>query len=113
MLLEKIENNWNNIQDSIESTVKLVSKFGYNDKNLVAKLSLLPIAFYLGKLQSKNFVESSDKADVRNQITIQKWLTIALLKNAFGSSSEFDVTKFPILLYLLSIFKTNSHPCLR
>ena len=31
---------------------------------------------------------SSEINDVKNQILIQKWLTIALLKNAFGSSSD-------------------------
>jgi len=86
--LEKIENNWENIKDNIETTVRLVSRFGYNDKNLVAKIALLPIAYYLGKLSAKNFVESSNKDDVRNQIIIQKWLAIILLKNAFGGSSD-------------------------
>src|ERR1035437_8860172 len=86
--LEKIERNWDNITDNIEKTILLVSKFGFNDKNLVAKIALLPIAFYLGKLNKKNFVDSTDKDDVRNQIIIQKWIIISLLKNAFGGSSD-------------------------
>ncbi len=86
--LEKIENNWENIKDNIENTISLVSKFGFNDKNLVAKIALLPIAFYLAKLNKKNFVDSTDKRDVTNQIIIQKWLIITLLKNAFGGSSD-------------------------
>lgn len=86
--LEKIENNWSNITDNIENTILLVSKYGFNDKNLVAKIALLPIAFYLGKLNKKNFVESTERQDVANQIIIQKWLIITLLKNAFGGSSD-------------------------
>jgi len=86
--LEKIENNWENIKENIETAIKLVSKFGFHDKNLVAKIALLPIAYYLTKRQPKNFIESSDKNDVRNQIIIHKWITIALLKNSFGSSSD-------------------------
>lgn len=86
--LEKIENNWEVIKSNIESAVKLVSKYGFNDKNLVAKIALLPIAYYLSKVANKNFVASSEINDVKNQILIQKWLTIALLKNAFGSSSD-------------------------
>lgn len=86
--LEKIERNWDNITDNIEKTILLVSKFGFNDKNLVAKIALLPIAFYLGKLNKRNFVDSTDKDDVRNQIIIQKWIIISLLKNAFGGSSD-------------------------
>jgi Protein of unknown function DUF262 len=86
--LEKIENNWDNITDNIEVTVQLMHKFGFNDKSLVAKIALLPISFYLGKLKPKNFIDSTDKNDVRNQNIIQKWLIITLLKNAFGGSSD-------------------------
>ena len=86
--LEKIEQNWEQIKLNLTSTVKLVSKFGYGDKNLVAKMALLPIALYLGRSSSKNIVDSTDKNDVQNQIAIQKWLTLALLKNAFGGSSD-------------------------
>lgn len=86
--LEKIENNWDNITNNIEMTVQLMHKFGFNDKSLVAKIALLPISFYLGKLNPKNFVDSTDKNDVRNQNIIQKWLIITLLKNAFGGSSD-------------------------
>lgn len=86
--LEKIENNWDNITHNIEMTVQLMHKFGFNDKSLVAKIALLPISFYLGKLKPKNFIDSTDKNDVRNQNIIQKWLIITLLKNAFGGSSD-------------------------
>jgi uncharacterized protein with ParB-like and HNH nuclease domain len=86
--LIRIEDNWENIEATIYETVSLVSRFGYNDKNLVAKIALLPIAYYLKKLNRKNFVNSTDKKEVTNQIYIQKWLTITLLKNSFGSSSD-------------------------
>ncbi|MBS1572766.1 MAG: DUF262 domain-containing protein [Bacteroidetes bacterium] len=86
--LEKIENNWDKITDNIENAISLVNKFGFNDKNLVTKNALLPIALYLGKLNKKNFVESTEKEDVKNQILIQKWLILTLLKNAFGGSSD-------------------------
>ncbi len=86
--LEKIESNWELIKSNIEKTIKLVSKFGFNDKNLVAKIALLPIALYLSKNGVRNFDNSTNKDDVKNQIVIQKWLTITLLKNAFGSSSD-------------------------
>ena len=52
--LELIEENWISIQTSISDAVKLINKFGFNDKNLVAKLVLLPIALYLKKLNKTN-----------------------------------------------------------
>ncbi len=86
--LEKIEANWDSIKSNIQSTVRLISRFGFGDKNLVSTLALLPIALYLSKLGKKNFVDSTQKDDVNNQLIIQKWLAIVLLKNAFGSSSD-------------------------
>lgn len=109
--LERIEENWENIKINIEDAIKLVNKFGFNDKNLVAKMSILPVALYLKKLNRKNFVDSTDKSDVENQIFIQKWLTLVLLKNSFGGSSDStlrnlqevianmeDVSRFPYQL---------------
>jgi len=86
--LETIEDNWDLITTNIRTTVKLISRFGFNDKNLVSAIALLPIALYLSKLGKKNFSESTQKDDVLNQLLIQKWLAIVLLKNAFGGSSD-------------------------
>jgi uncharacterized protein with ParB-like and HNH nuclease domain len=86
--LEKIESNWENIKSNIQTTVKLISKFGFGDKNLVSTNALLPISLYLTKQGAKNFFESTKQADVANKLVIQKWLAIVLLKNAFGGSSD-------------------------
>ncbi len=86
--LEKIEDNWETIKSNIETTVKLISRFGFNDKNLVSKIALLPISLYLTKLGKKNIFESTEQVDVANKLIMQKWLAIALLKNAFGGSSD-------------------------
>lgn len=86
--LEKIELNWENIKIRIQDTIKLISRFGFSNKNITSAAALLPIAFYLLKLNKKNFVSSSDKNDVKNQNLIQRWLILALLKNAFGSASD-------------------------
>ncbi|WP_204369149.1 DUF262 domain-containing protein [Methylocucumis oryzae] len=86
--LEKIEGNWDNVKENIKAAIELVSKFGFSDKNLVSKMALLPIAYYLSKRKVKNFIESTAKDDVSNQRIIEKWLITALLKNAFGGSSD-------------------------
>ena len=86
--LEKIEANWDNIKNNIEETIRLINKFGFNDKNIVSAGALLPISYYLFKLNKKSFVNSSDKDDVINQNIIQKWLILVLLNNAFGGSSD-------------------------
>ena len=86
--LEKIEDNWETITKNIENTIHLVNKFGFNDKNIVAKIALLPISFFLSKINKNNYTDSTDAKDVKNQIIIQKWLVLSLLKNSFGRSSD-------------------------
>jgi uncharacterized protein with ParB-like and HNH nuclease domain len=86
--LELIEDNWEIIKTNIETTIRLVSKYGFSNKNIVATAALLPVAFYLMKNNRKNFVASSHTDDAENQKIIQKWLIFSLVKNAFGSSSD-------------------------
>lgn len=86
--LEKIEDNWPSIKSGIENTVRLIGKFGFNNKNITAAMALLPIAYYLVKLNKKNYINSTDKNDVNNQTIIQRWLILVLLKNSFGGSSD-------------------------
>lgn len=86
--LDKIENNWDYIKENLEKAILLINKFGFTDKNLVAKFSLLPIALYAGKIVKNDYINSTDKDDVLDQVKIQKWLIFCLLKNAFGGSSD-------------------------
>lgn len=110
--LEKIEKNWENIRNNIEMTIQLISKFGFNDKSLVAKMALLPISFYLDKLKPKNFINSTDKDDVINQNIIQKWLILALLKGAFGGSSDTTLKNLQETINLQSDFSFFPHEAL-
>lgn len=86
--LEKIEDNWESIKAGISLAVKLVHRFGFSDRNLVSKIALLPIAFYLNKINKPKFIISTEINDVENQKIIQKWLIVSLLKNVFGSASD-------------------------
>lgn len=45
--LEKIEDNWERIKDSFREAVKLISSFGFRDRNLVSKNLILPVALYI------------------------------------------------------------------
>lgn len=86
--LRKIEDNWENIKKFIEDTIKLLYKFGMNDKNITSASALLPIAYYLIKTGEKNYVNSSSKEIIIDQNNIRIWLTLAFLKNVFGGSSD-------------------------
>ena len=82
--LRVIEGNWENIKQFLATTVRLISRFGFNEKNIVAPLALLPIALYLMKRANSAFDTSSKADDADAQIAIRKWFVFSTLKNAFG-----------------------------
>ena len=100
-----IESNWESIKDTLAVTVRLISRFGFQAKNVVAPLALLPIAFYLQKRGNSNFDKSSSVEDAEAQIAIRKWFVFATLKNAFGGSSDTTLTRLrQILMKADSVF---------
>ncbi len=80
------------------TTVRLISRFGFGAKNVVAPLALLPIAFYLMKRRNAAFDTSSSAEDAEAQIAIRKWFVFSTLKNAFGGSSDTTLTRLRELL---------------
>lgn len=96
--LHTIEGNWEKIKESLSATVRLISRFGFNAKNVVAPLALLPIAFYLMKRGDPSFDMSSKTEHAEAQISIRKWFIFSTLKNAFGGSSDTTLTRLRELL---------------
>lgn len=103
--LRKIEHNWENIKTYLTTTVRLVAKFGYRWENIVAPLALLPISFWLMKKGDEAFDKSSKRDDVALQTEIKKWLTLALLKNAFGGSSDTTLKNLRDVLLKITSYK--------
>lgn len=96
--LRKIEANWEKIKEALATTVRLISRFGFNSKNVVAPLALLPIALYLLKRGDKSFDTSSRSEDAEAQVAIRRWFVFSTLKNAFGSSSDTTLARLRDLL---------------
>ena len=96
--LRIIEGNWENIKESLATTVRLISRFGFNKKNVVAPLALLPIALYLQKRGNRAFDTSSKAEDAEVQVAIRKWFVFSTLKNAFGGSSDTTLNRLRELL---------------
>ncbi|MFL8937243.1 DUF262 domain-containing protein [Rossellomorea oryzaecorticis] len=98
--MSKIEEEWDDISESIKLAVQLMANFGYNSKTLTANYVIIPIAYYLYKKGNPhNFVESyrfnSERADMK------KFTTIALLKRVFGGQPD------NVLKPLREIMKNN------
>ena len=85
--LECIEDHWDDTKEAIANSVQLISRYGFTDKNLVARLVLLPVAQYL-RGKHNGYLTSSNQEDVADQNNIQKWIIIMLLKGVLGSATD-------------------------
>jgi hypothetical protein len=85
--LDQIERKWGSIKDALERTVRLVNQFGIDRDTLTSQNALIPIAYYLLRHADIDLLGSSH-FDVANATAIRKWLTVALLNNAFGGQSD-------------------------
>lgn len=82
-----IESQWEKITQALRLTVTLIDAFGYERETLTSNYALIPIAYYLLKKGSpQNFVLSSHFQSDREKI--KKWLTLSLLKKAFGGTPD-------------------------
>lgn len=99
--LRRIEANWEKITKFLPTTVRLLSRYGFTAKNVVAHLALLPIALYLMKRGNPSFDTSSKAEDADAQVAIRRWFIFSTLKNAFGSSSDTTLTRLRELLNIV------------
>lgn len=86
-VVNNIKENWENIKKCIISTIEVLKKYGYADKSIPAKNSILTIAYYLYKNNLFNDIVNNHKLDnIRASIT--KWINIVILKHTFGNQSD-------------------------
>ncbi len=96
--LRAIETNWPNIKNALLTTIRLIARFGFHNKNIVAPLALLPIALYIARRGNWAFDTSSAEADAVAQVAIRRWFIFSTLKNAFGGSSDTTLTRLRELM---------------
>ncbi|AEI14608.1 protein of unknown function DUF262 [Flexistipes sinusarabici DSM 4947] len=83
----KIENNWDRITNSIRIAVSLVASFGYNRETLTSNNAIIPIAYFLNKINAKDTYALSNK-NLEKKIKIKKWLVLSLIKRAFSGQPD-------------------------
>ena len=86
--MQKIESYWENISESLQMSVKLASRFGYNWTTLTANNALIPIAYYLlSRDLPVGYIERDEYSEDRQKI--HQWVIRAILKTGtFGSSTD-------------------------
>lgn len=97
--LEKISNEWIDIKESMELTVKLLAKYGFSAKNITSKNALLPIVFYIHKNKYNiGFIERNTSDLVNTREMLVRWLIKAMLTGLFGGSSDSTLEKSRALI---------------
>ncbi|MDR6124063.1 uncharacterized protein with ParB-like and HNH nuclease domain [Bacillus sp. SLBN-46] len=85
--MQKIEQNWDLIKESIRLSVNLIASFGYTNDTLTSKNAIIPIAYYLLKKGNPhNYLQSKNYQDDRK--LIKKWLILGLLKQVFSGQPD-------------------------
>jgi uncharacterized protein with ParB-like and HNH nuclease domain len=85
--MEKIEGNWEAITKALKETVKLISGWGYSWQTLVSNYAIIPLAYYIYKLETPtNFISSLKYTQDRE--LLRKWLQLALLKRTFSGQPD-------------------------
>lgn len=77
--MAKLENEWPDVKQALRLTVRLISSFGFNGQNLRAASAILPIAYYLRRLNpGDGYVTTAKYASDRT--AIRYWLVRSILK---------------------------------
>ena len=87
--MSKVEDKWEDIKRSLTLTAQLVSNFGFNERNMTAPNSILPIAYYLMYRQHKQSFLSESQYD-SDRRAIREWLIRSLLKSGICSGGAAD-----------------------
>ncbi|KQW43162.1 MULTISPECIES: DUF262 domain-containing protein [unclassified Ensifer] len=88
--LEIMRGNWTKIQQSLKRTFLLVNSFGIDRENLTSLNALLPIAYYLHKLDL-DLLSATTPFYVTNVERVRRWLVAALLCRVFGGTSDSTI----------------------
>lgn len=112
-----IEGNWEQITSSIRIAVSLISSFGYSRETLTSNNAVIPIAYFLNKIDAQDSYISSNHY-IEEKLKIKRWLVLSLIKRAFSGQPDNvlrpirriikeDTNSFPIDLIVENFKGTN------
>ncbi|MDK7930654.1 DUF262 domain-containing protein [Enterococcus faecalis] len=87
-----IETNWEKTKKAISLAVNLFSNFGFNGDTLIANSVIIPVVYYLYKIDCpNNYLEADRYLNDRNKI--KYFVQISLLKRIFGGTPDSILLK--------------------
>lgn len=85
--MQIIRENWKLIRSSLEGTVELVAWFGLDGSQLTSINTLIPIAYYISRIDGYR-LDGTSAFDAVNRERIRRWLFSSLFNGAFGGHSD-------------------------
>lgn len=82
-----IQQSWPVIRKSLESTVALLASFGLDGQQLTSVNAIIPIAYYLSKIDCIA-LDGSSQFEMANREKVRRWLFSALFNGTFGGNSD-------------------------
>ena len=87
-----IDTNWEKTKKAISLAVNLLSNFGFNGDTLIANSVIIPVVYYLYKIDCpNNYLEADRYLNDRNKI--KYFVQISLLKRIFGGTPDSILLK--------------------
>ena len=83
--MEKVEQKWDLIADSLTTAVQLISSFGFSGMNFSNQNAVMIIAYYLSRCSDRNRVLDAFSED---RSAIRKWLMTVLIKRGLWVSTD-------------------------
>ena len=90
---QKIENNWKSIKKFLILTSQLIINNGYKDEFITSCNALMPIAYYLKKINADDNFLTSTKYRTNREV-ILKWFSRVLISKSFGGSSDSILNQY-------------------
>lgn len=90
---QKIENNWKSIKKFLLLTSQLIINNGYKDEFITSYNALMPIAYYLKKINADDSFLTSTKHRTNREV-ILKWFSRVLISKSFGGSSDSILNQY-------------------
>lgn len=97
-----LEENWSKIRAALVETVQLVTNFGFNGNSIRANSTMLPIAYYIYRIDAPTDFDSHSRHE-RDREAIRGWLIRSILKASGIWGSGLDT----LLTALREIIRTK------
>jgi len=87
--VSKIEDEWPEIREAIETAATLINQFGINEKTLTSRNAVIPIAYYFKETGlTIDKLRRSDERYYRTKQDIKTWLLTSLLHGTFTGNAD-------------------------